>query len=94
MSEEHDDTVVGDARLGFRDALVRTYRTHGHLDELENAASLYCRALRDRGVSPERALVDAKQVIFEAIDDHDRSVADRAVTMCITNYFRDDERRG
>jgi hypothetical protein len=33
---------------------------------------------------------EAKQVISEAIDGNDLSVAERAVESCIRHYYRDD----
>ena len=54
------------------------------------AAAHFCRALRQRGVSPERMLIDAKRVIEQAIDGDDVLVAERAVESCIRHYYRAD----
>jgi hypothetical protein len=88
MAEERDDNAVNAARLGFREALLRSHRKHGYYDQLEVAASRYCSLLHNRGCSPERTVVLAKEVIDEAIDDHDRSVAEKAVLICIQQYYR------
>ena len=88
MANERDDTAVTAARLGFREALMRSHRKHGYYDQLEIAASRYCTLLHEQGFSPERTVVLAKQVIEEVIDDHDRPVAERAVTICIQEYYR------
>ena len=50
----------------------------------------YCRALRQRGVTPERMLVDAKRVIEQTIDGDDVPIAERAVESCIRHYYRAD----
>ena len=76
------------AREGFRDALVRSHKARGNYEELDAAAARYCQVLRSQGCSPERALVNAKHVIAEAIDNDDRPVAERAVSTCIQEYFR------
>jgi hypothetical protein len=88
MSEERDGNAMSAARLGFRDALLRSHRTHGLYDELETAAAKYCQVLRHQGCTPEGTIVRAKEVIDEAIDDQDRTVAEKAVLMCIQEYYR------
>lgn len=74
----------------FKQALIRSHRSREFLGEVEAAAAHYCRALRQRGVPPERMLVDAKRVIEEAIDGDDVPVAERAVESCIRHYYRVD----
>ena len=74
----------------FRQALLRSHRSREFLGEVEAAAAHYCRALRQRGVAPERMLIDAKRVIEETIDGDDVMVAERAVESCIRHYYRGD----
>ena len=74
----------------FRQALIRSHRSREFLGEVEAAAAHFCRALRHRGVPPERMLVDAKRVIEEAIDGDDIPIAERAVQSCIRHYYRAD----
>ena len=54
------------------------------------AAAHYCRALRQKGVAPERMLIDAKRVIEQTIDGDDMMLAERAVESCIRHYYRAD----
>lgn len=74
----------------FRQALLRSHRSREFLGEVEAAAAHFCRALRQRGVAPERMLIDAKRVIEETIDGDDIVVAERAVESCIRHYYRGD----
>jgi hypothetical protein len=74
----------------FKQALIRSHRSREFLGEVEAAAAHFCRALRSKGVPPERMLVDAKRVIEEAIDGDDVPVAERAVESCIRHYYRVD----
>src|SRR6478672_6537827 len=74
----------------FRQALLRSHRSREFLGEVEAAAAHFCRALRQRGVAPERMLIDAKRVIEETIDGDDVLVAERAVESCIRHYYRAD----
>ena len=80
----------GSAEEQFRDALLRSHRTHGFIGEVESAAAQYCREMRRQGHSPERMLKDAKRVIHEVIDGDDAPVAERAVLSCIQHYYRAD----
>ena len=50
----------GDVEESFKQALLRSHRSREFLGEVEAAAAHYCRALRLRGVAPERMLIDAK----------------------------------
>lgn len=83
------EDVVSQAREEFRNALVESHRRRSSVGEVEAAAARFCRAMRAQGATPERTLIDAKQVIELAIDGHDVRVAERAVTSCIQHYFRD-----
>ena len=74
----------------FKQALLRSHRSREFLGEVEAAAAHYCRALRQRGVAPERMLVDAKRVIEQTIDGEDVPIAERAVESCIRHYYRAD----
>ena len=74
----------------FRQALIRSHHSREFLGEVEAAAAHYCRALRQRGVTPERMLVDAKRVIEQTIDGDDVPIAERAVESCIRHYYRAD----
>ena len=74
----------------FKQALLRSHRSREFLGEVEAAAAHYCRALRQRGVTPERMLVDAKRVIEQTIDGDDVPIAERAVESCIRHYYRAD----
>jgi hypothetical protein len=80
----------GEAEESFRQALLRSHRSREFLGEVEAAAAHYCRALRERGVAPERMLIDAKRVIEQTIDGEDVLVAERAVESCIRHYYRAD----
>ena len=80
----------GDVEESFRQALLRSHRSREFLGEVEAAAAHYCRALRQKGVAPERMLIDAKRVIEQAIDGDDVLVAERAVESCIRHYYRAD----
>jgi hypothetical protein len=80
----------GDAEESFRQALLRSHRSREFLGEVEAAAAHYCRALRQRGVAPERMLIDAKRVIQQTIDGDDAPLAERAVESCIRHYYRVD----
>lgn len=84
------DAQQSDAEESFRQALLRSHRSREFLGEVEAAAAHYCRALRQRGVAPERMLIDAKRVIEQAIDGDDVQVAERAVESCIRHYYRTD----
>ena len=80
----------GDVEESFRQALLRSHRSREFLGEVEAAAAHYCRALRQKGVAPERMLIDAKRVIEQTIDGDDVPVAERAVESCIRHYNRAD----
>ena len=88
-----DNDTVGEtidlARQQFHAALVHTHETHAGIGDVEAAAARFCQVLRRTGLTPERALIDAKAVIEEAIDGDNILVAERAVTSCIQYYFRD-----
>ena len=84
------DSQGGDEEERFRQALLRSRHSREFLGEVESAAAHFCRALRQRGVPPERMLVDAKRVIDQAIDGDDVAVAERAVKSCIRHYYRAD----
>jgi len=77
------------AESQFRQALLRSHESREFLGEVEAAAAHFCRALRQRGVAPERMLIDAKRVIYEVIDGDDVLVAERAVESCIRHYYRE-----
>jgi len=79
-----------DVEESFRQALLRSHRSREFLGEVEAAAAHYCRALRQRGVAPERMLIDAKRVIAQTIDGDDVVLAERAVESCIRHYYRAD----
>jgi hypothetical protein len=94
-SRSEPGDVVPDLQQGnvedlFRQALLRSHRSREFLGEVEAAAAHFCRALRERGVAPERMLIDAKRVIEEAIDGDDVLVAERAIESCIRHYYRGD----
>lgn len=76
------------AEAQFRQALMRSHQSREFLGEVEAAAAHFCRALRQRGVAPERMLIDAKRVIEDVIDGDDIPVAERAVEGCIRHYYR------
>jgi hypothetical protein len=79
-----------DAASNFRRALLRSHRTREFVGEMESAAAQFCREARRHGHPPERMLRDAKQVISEAIDGDDATMAERAVLSCIQHYYRVD----
>ena len=94
-SRPEADGAVPDHQPGaeeelFKQALLRSHRSREFLGEVEAAAAHYCRALRQRGVTPERMLVDAKRVIEQTIDGDDVPIAERAVESCIRHYYRAD----
>ncbi|MEO8562769.1 MAG: hypothetical protein ABI601_11880 [bacterium] len=76
------------AEAEFRQALLRSHRSREFLGEVEAAAAHFCRALRERGVTPERMLIHAKRIIEETIDGDDAPVAEHAVQSCIRHYYR------
>ena len=84
------DLQLGNEEELFKQALLRSHRSREFLGEVEAAAAHYCRALRQRGVTPERMLVDAKRVIEQTIDGDDVPIAERAVESCIRHYYRAD----
>jgi len=84
------DVQQGTEEESFRQALLRSHRSREFLGEVEAAAAHFCRALRQRGVAPERMLIDAKRVIQQTIDGDDVLVAERAVESCIRHYYRAD----
>jgi hypothetical protein len=84
------DLQRGNEEELFKQALLRSHRSREFLGEVEAAAAHYCRALRQRGVTPERMLVDAKRVIEQTIDGDDVPIAERAVESCIRHYYRAD----
>jgi hypothetical protein len=84
------DQRAAEAEQQFRDALLRSHRTHGFVGEMESAAAQFCRELRRQGRPPERTLKDAKRVIEQAIDGDDVQMAERAVLSCIQHYYRID----
>ena len=92
--EDSGDNGAGeggiDAEMVFRDALLRSHKTHGFIGEMESAAAQFCREMRRQGHPPERMLRDAKRVIHEAIDGDDVPMAERAVLSCIQHYYRAD----
>ena len=84
------DLQRGNEEELFKQAILRSHRSREFLGEVEAAAAHYCRALRQRGVTPERMLVDAKRVIEQTIDGDDVPIAERAVESCIRHYYRAD----
>ena len=85
---EPSGDVVAEARTQFRLALIESHRTRSSVGDVEAAAARFCRALRAQGQSPERTLIDAKEVIEDAIDGDNVAMAERAVRSCIQHYFR------
>lgn len=83
-----DEREVDAAREQFRAALLLSHKTRDSIGNVEAAAAHFCIALRREGVSPERMLIDAKQVIEEAIDGDNRPLAEKAVLSCIQHYYR------
>jgi class 3 adenylate cyclase len=84
-----DTREVSMAREQFRQALLVSHRTRDSIGDLESAAAHFCQELRKRGFSPESMLIEAKQVIEEAIAGDDRPLAERAVLSCIQHYYRE-----
>lgn len=80
--------ALGDARLRFHNALVQSHRLRGYFDELDDAAASFCVLLKHLGYSPEQTLIDAKKVIDDALEGHDIPTAERAVLMCIQQYYK------
>jgi hypothetical protein len=77
------------ARREFRDALLLHVREGRDRDaDVTAAAARLCEALRREGISPERMLADAKQVIHDTIDGDHKALAENAVTTCIEHYYR------
>ena len=87
--EKSASSLADAAEAQFRQALLRSHQSREFLGEVEAAAAHFCRALRQRGVTPERMLIDAKRVIHEVIDGDDAPVAEHAVESCIRHYYRD-----
>ena len=83
-----DETEVRAAREQFRQALLLSHKTRNSIGDLEAAAAHFCHALRRNGISPERMLIDAKQVIESTINGDDRPLAEKAVLSCIQHYYR------
>lgn len=84
-----DETEVRAAREQFRQALLFSHKTRNSIGDLEAAAAHFCHALRRHGITPERMLIDAKQVIELTIDGDDRPLAEKAVLSCIQHYYRE-----
>lgn len=85
---DHSMDTVDGAREQFRNALLEMHGSRENVGRVEAAAARLCRVLRREGHSPERALMDAKQVIAETIDGHNMAAAERAVSSCIQHYYR------
>lgn len=83
------DAAVAVAREDFRVALIESHGSRSHVGEVEAAAARFCRALREQGQTPERTLINAKEVIADAIDGDHVAMAERAVLSCIQHYFVD-----
>ena len=77
------------AREEFREALLLSHKTRSSIGDLEAAAAHFCHALRRHGISPERMLIEAKQVIESTIDGDDLPLAEKAVLSCIQHYYRE-----
>lgn len=84
-----DEREVIAAREQFHQALLVSHKTRNSIGDLEAAAAHFCHALRLQGISPERMLIDAKQVIEGAIDGDNRPLAEKAVLSCIQHYYRE-----
>ena len=82
-----DEGDVAHATEQFRDALLLSNSTRTGVGGVETAAARFCEVMRDEGHSPERALIKAKEVIEEAIDGHNRALAEAAVLSCIRHYY-------
>ncbi|HEX9484658.1 MAG TPA: hypothetical protein VF929_08750 [Gemmatimonadaceae bacterium] len=80
--------AMGDARMRLHRALLQSHRLRGSFDELDDAASSFCLLLKQLGYSPEQTLIDAKKVIDDALEGHDIPTAERAVLMCIQQYYK------
>ncbi|MDB4892763.1 MAG: hypothetical protein JWL61_4618 [Gemmatimonadetes bacterium] len=80
-----NDLVI--ARQEFRMALRKTHETRKDIGEVEAAAARFCQVLRRKGHTPEAMLIDAKQVIAEAIDGESKPIAERAILSCIQHYY-------
>ncbi len=85
---EQGPDAIAEAREQFRDALLSAHRSRSQVGHMEAAAARFCQALRQQGQTPERMLIEAKQVIEEAIDGRDIPVAEKAVLVCIQHYYR------
>jgi hypothetical protein len=81
------DNDLTTARLEFRKALLKSRETRKDIGEVEAAAARFCRVLREKGRTPEAMLIDAKQVIEEAIDGDSKPIAERAILSCIQHYY-------
>jgi hypothetical protein len=90
MMASANEQGAQDTEQQFREALLRSHRTHGFIGEMESAAAQFCREMRRLGHPPERMLRDAKRVIQETIDGHDVPMAERAILSCIQHYYRAD----
>ncbi len=82
------DDRVARARGEFHSALVASLHERSKVGDVEAAAARFCRALHAQGRPPERTLIDAKEVIADAIDGDNVIVAERAVLSCIQHYYR------
>lgn len=76
-------------RNDLRNALLTANRTHNADRQLESAVTAFCHQARLLGHAPERVLVDAKHVIEETIDGDNARLAERTVSICIQQYFRE-----
>ncbi len=83
------DVDMKRAKADFREALLAANRTRNADGQLEKAVSTFCHGAKLLGRSPERVLVDAKQVIEETIDGDNARLAERTVSICIQQYFRE-----
>ena len=83
------DVDMQRAKADFREALLAASRSRNADGQLEKAVSTFCHGAKVLGRSPERVLVDAKQVIEEAIDGDNARLAERTVSLCIQQYFRE-----
>ena len=86
----NDPATLAAARR-FREALLKSKQSRTHQAEVEAAAGKFCQALRDVGHTPQSTLINAKKVIHDAIDGDNVLLAERAITSCIEQYFRNDE---
>ena len=83
------DVDMKRAKADFREALLAANRTRNAEGDLEKAVSTFCHGAKLLGRSPERVLVEAKQVIEETIDGDNARLAERTVSTCIQQYFRE-----